>query len=309
MKYGILGGSGLEISSLGLGCVTFGREIDEAASFGMIDRALDLGINILDTAEVYGQGASEQVLGNYFRATGRRDRFVLATKKLPALGYQAVIDGLEASLERLRTDRIDLYQLHACDPKTPLKETFRALDKLVSDGKVRAIGCSNFSAGDLMDAVEAGRGTECARLVSLQPNYNLVVREIEKEVLPICAREGLGVLSYSPLGAGFLTGKFRRGGEIPLGTRFDLIPGHQNIYLKERLFDGLEGLERISDETGFPMIQLALRWVMTRSGITSVLIGGRRIEHIDQAIRALEREDIPPEVIERLSRLSEPSDD
>jgi aryl-alcohol dehydrogenase-like predicted oxidoreductase len=305
MEYRKLGDSDLRVSALGLGCATFGREIDEAASFAMIDRALDSDINLLDTAEAYGRGVSEEVLGNYFRKTNRRDRFVLATKKLPALGYRAVIEGLEASLRRLRTECVDLYQLHAFDPQTPLDETFRALDQLVSEGKVRTIGCSNFSAGNLADAIETGRRTAGARLVSLQPNYNLAVREIEKEILPVCAREGLGVISYSPLGAGFLTGKFRRGGEIPPGTRFDIMPGHQDIYLKDRLFDVVEGLERIARETDYPMIQLALRWLMTRSGITSILIGGRRVEHIDQAIRALEREDIPSEVIDRLSHLSQ----
>ena len=307
MEYSNLGDTDLRISSLGLGCVTFGREIDESASFEMIDRALAVGINFLDTAEVYGQGASEQVLGEYFQVTGRRDRFVLATKKLPPLGYQAVIDGLEASLKRLKTDRVDLYQLHAYDPQTPLEETFRALDKLVSDGKVRAVGCSNFGAENLLDAVEAGRRTAGARLVSLQPNYNLAVRDIEQEILPICDREGLRVVSYSPLGAGFLTGKFRRGGEIPPGTRFDIIPGHQNIYLKDQLFNVVEGLERIANETRISMVHLALRWVMTRSGITSVLIGGRRVEHIEQAIRALQADDVSAEVIERLTLLSEPA--
>ena len=307
MEYSNLGDTDLRISSLGLGCVTFGREIDESASFELIDRALAGGINFLDTAEVYGQGASEQVLGEYFQVTGRRDRFVLATKKLPPLGYQAVIDGLEASLKRLKTDRVDLYQLHAYDPQTPLEETFRALDKLVSDGKVRAVGCSNFSAENLLDAVEAGRRTAGARLVSLQPNYNLAVRDIEQEILPICDREGLRVVSYSPLGAGFLTGKFRRGGEIPPGTRFDIIPGHQNIYLKDQLFNVVEGLERIANETRISMVHLALRWVMTRNGVTSVLIGGRRVEHIDQAIRALQADDVSAEVIERLTLLSEPA--
>lgn len=305
MEYRKLGSSDLRPSSIGLGCVTFGREIDEAASFAMIDRALDVGINFLDTAEAYEQGASEEVLGNYFHRSGRRDRFILATKKLPALAYRAVIDGLEASLRRLQTDRIDLYQLHAYDPHTPLEDTFRALDKLVSDGKIRAVGCSNFGADNLMAAVEAGNRTEGAPLVSLQPNYNLVVRDIEEQVLPVCAREGLGVISYSPLGAGFLTGKFRRGGGIPPGTRFDIMPGHQEIYLQDRFFAVLEGLERIAEETGIPMVQLALRWVMTRSGITSVLIGGRQAAHIDQAILASEREDVSAEVVERLSRLSE----
>jgi aryl-alcohol dehydrogenase-like predicted oxidoreductase len=305
MKYRNLGDTDLRLSSLGLGCATFGREIGEAASFQMIERALDVGIVILDTAEAYGQGASEEVLGEYFRVTGRRDRFVLATKKLPPLGYQAVIDGLEASLKRLKTDRIDLYQLHAYDPQTPLEETFRALDKLVLDGKVRTVGCSNFSAGNLLDAVAEGRRTAGARPVSLQPNYNLVVRDIEKEILPICAREGLSIISYSPLGAGFLTGKFRRGGEIPPGTRFDIMPGHQDIYLKDRLFDVVEGLERIADETGRSMIHLALRWVLTRSGVTSVLIGGRRVEHIDQALKALDDDSLPSGILERLSHLSQ----
>jgi len=307
MEYRTLGDTDLRVSALGLGCATFGREIDEAASFAMIDRALDSDINLLDTAEAYGQGVSEEVLGNYFRKTNRRDRFVLATKKLPALGYRAVIEGLEASLRRLHTDCVDLYQLHAFDPLTPLDETFRALDRLVSEGKVRTIGCSNFSAGNLAGAIETGRRTAGARLVSLQPNYNLAVREIEQEILPVCAHEGLGVISYSPLGAGFLTGKFRRGGEIPSGTRFDIMPGHQDIYLKDRLFDVVEGLERIALETGCTMIHLALRWVMTRNGITSVLVGGRRVEHIEQAIRALQADDVSAEVIERLTLLSEPA--
>ncbi len=304
MEYRKLGNSDLEVSSIGLGCVTFGREIDEAASFLLIDHALEHGINLLDTAEVYAHGASENVIGSYIKKKKNRDNFILATKKIAPLDYDAIIEGLESSLQRLQTDHVDLYQLHVYDQKVSLEETFRALDKLTADGKVRFVGCSNFTAENLKDAFEVSETLSHARFVSIQPNYNLVARGIEQEILPFCQEKTIGVLSYSPLGAGFLTGKFRKGETIPGGTRFDVMPAHQDIYFKDALFEVMEGLRSLADESGLSMIHLALRWVMTRPGVSSVLTGGRHIGHVDQAINAAEAEDVSDALLTRLTELS-----
>lgn len=304
MEYRKLGNSDLEVSSIGLGCVTFGREIDAAESFLLIDHALEYGINLLDTAEVYANGASENVIGSYFQKKKNRDKFLLATKKIPSLSYDAIVEGLEASLQRLQTDHIDLYQLHAYDPKVPLEETFRALDKLTVDGKIRFVGCSNFTAENLEEAFEVSSKMSHAQFVSIQPNYNLVARAIEQDILPFCQEKTIGVLSYSPLGAGFLTGKFKRGEVIPEGTRFDVMPAHQDIYFKDALFEIMEVLRSLAEESSLSMIHLALRWVMTRPGVSSVLTGGRHVGHIDQAIKAAEAKDVPDEILTRLTELS-----
>jgi aryl-alcohol dehydrogenase-like predicted oxidoreductase len=216
-----------------------------------------------------------------------RDKVVLATKISGLLTRQRVVASAEASLKRLQTDRIDLMQTHVWDESTPLEETLGALTTLVQQGKVRHIGCSNYSAPQLKAALALSSIGAFSRLVSVQPPYNLVQRDIEADLLPLCAAENIGVISYSPLAAGFLTGKYRRGAAIPSGTRFDVIPGHQNIYFTEHGYQVLEKLDAESRATGQSHVQLALSWVFSQSGISSVLIGARNVGQIDQAIRSL----------------------
>jgi aryl-alcohol dehydrogenase (NADP+) len=281
-----LGRTDLHVSSLGMGCVTFGREIDEATAFQVMDRALERGITLFDTAEAYASGRSEEVVGAWLKARGTRDQIVLATKKLPPSTPDAIVASVEASLRRLQTETIDLYQLHAWDPNTPLEATLETLGKLVDAGKIRYLGCSNFAAWQLAKALWRADVHGWPRLESVQPNYNLVVRDIEKELLPLCADQEIGVISYSPLGAGFLTGKYRQGAPEPSGTRFEILPGHQRIYYHDAGFRIMEGLRAQAAETGRTMINLALAWVIGQPGITSVLIGARHTGHVDQAFEA-----------------------
>ena len=302
MQYRQLGKTDLQVSSIGMGCVTFGREIDRDKSFAVLDHATERGITLLDTAEAYAAGESEVVLGEWIADRGVRDQIVLATKVAGSLTAKAVIDSAEASLRRLRTDRIDLFQLHNWDNVVPVEETLDALGRLVQQGKARYCGCSNWAAWQLGKALLSVPTVGAVRMESVQPPYNLVQREIEPDLLPMCVDQQVGVLAYSPLGAGFLTGKYRRGGEVPRGTRFDVIPDHQPIYFTDAGFRIMEGLRQTARELGRSMIDVALAWVIGRLGVTSVLIGARHPNHVDQAFEA-ERAGLSDELAERLGRL------
>ncbi len=270
-----------------MGCVTFGREIDEETSLRIMDYAFENGITLFDTAEAYAQGGSERVVGNWLKSRARRDQIVLATKIKGKLTRERIISSTESSLKRLQTDCIDLLQTHSWDESTALEETFDSLTALVAQGKVRCVGCSNYNAAQLAATLKLSDQSNFSRLTSVQPPYNLVQREIETDLLPLCARENVGVLSYSPLGAGFLTGKYRSGQSIPAGSRFDVIPGHQPIYFTDHGFRVLEELDASAQETGLSHVQLALSWVLRQPNITSMLIGARNTSQIDQALQAM----------------------
>ncbi len=289
MLYRSLGQTDLAVSSIGMGCVTFGRELDLQSSLLIMDHAFERGITLFDTAEAYAQGASERVVGEWMQSRNTRDKIVLATKVSGTLTRQRIIASAEDSLKRLQTDRIDLLQVHHWDKTTPHEETLEALTMLVQQGKVRHIGCSNYSAPQLTAALALSNTTGLSRMISVQPPYNLVQREIEVELLPLCAVENVGVISYSPLAAGFLTGKYRQGAAIPTGTRFDVIPDHQDIYFTDHGYEVLAWLDEESRRTGKSHVQLALSWVLHQQGLTSVLIGARNTCQIEQAIQAAER--------------------
>jgi len=267
-----------------------------------MDRAVAKGINLFDTAEAYAAGASEEVVGNWLKSRGKRDEIVLATKVAGSLTREHVLSSAEASLRRLQTDRVDLFQLHRWDSDVPLDETLAALDALVRQGKARCVGCSNYTAEQLGQALQRQEASGWASMVSVQPNYSLVAREIEQALLPLCAARNVGIISYSPLGAGFLTGKYRQGGPVPAGTRFDIIPGHQEIYFRDDNFRVVENLRSRADGLGVPMAQLAMAWVLNQPGITSVLIGARSIEHVDQAFRA-EALQLEPDLLASLAQV------
>ena len=302
IEYKQLGTTGLAVSSIGLGCVTFGREIEEDISFAVLDRAVDRGITLLDTAAVYGDGASEEILGRWIRRKRARDRIVLATKVSGRLTRDRILASVEASLGRLATDRIDLLQAHSWDDQTPLDETLEALECVARQGKARACGCSNWGVPNLRQALSTAADSGWAPLQSVQPIYNLVDRRIEQELLGFCLERRIGVLTYSPLGAGFLTGKYRRGAPVPVGTRFAVIPGHQDIYFTDEGFHTIEALESAACDAGLSMAHLALSWVLRRDGITSVLIGARTPRHVDQAFDAMETAG-SPELQNLLDRL------
>ena len=308
MEYRPLGQTGLDVSSIGLGCVTFGREIDKATSFDVLDHALERGINLLDTAEAYAAGESERVVGEWLADRGVRDQVVLATKVSGTLTRERVITSAEESLQRLGVDVIDLFQLHVFDDSTPVDETLAALDTLVEQGKVKHIGCSNWGAWQMAHALVRSASEGGPRMESVQPPYNLVQREIEADLLPLCRDQQVGVLSYSPLGAGFLTGKYRVGQDIPSGTRFDVMPGHQPIYFHETGWAALGRLDAAAAQTGRSLVDLALSWVIAQDGVTSVLIGCRKLSRIDQAFEA-EATGLSPELTAQLSADPEPIED
>jgi aryl-alcohol dehydrogenase-like predicted oxidoreductase len=286
MEYRQLGDTDLQVSSIGMGCVTFGREINRDTSFEILDRAIERGMTLFDTAEAYAQGASETVLGEWIVNRGIREQIVVATKVSGILTKDRIITSAEESLRRLQTDVIDLFQLHIRDDVTPLNETMHALHTLVEAGKVRYIGCSNWAAWHLAKSLLLCQASGLERMRSVQPPYNLVEREIETDLLPLCADQHIGVISYSPLAAGFLTGKYGRGQQVPKGSRFDVIPEHQPLYFTDHGYAALDRLARAAEQSGRPMVQLALAWTLNRPHVTSVLIGARNTDQVDQAFEA-----------------------
>jgi 1-deoxyxylulose-5-phosphate synthase len=225
-------------------------------------------------------------VGAWLKARGQRDKVILATKLIPPLTTERIPVAVEASLRRLQTDVIDLYQIHAFDKNTPLDESLEALGRLVQAGKVRYLGCSNFAAWQLCKALWRADVQGLPRLESVQPNYNLAIRDIEAELLPLCADQEIGVISYSPLGAGFLTGKYSKSWTAPQGTRFDIIPDHWAVYENATSMQRMENLRTKAQETGISMVQLAMAWVLGQPGITSTLIGCRNTTQVDQAFDA-----------------------
>jgi aryl-alcohol dehydrogenase-like predicted oxidoreductase len=302
MEYRNLGRSALRVSRIGLGGVTFGRETDAETSFAIMDRALECGITLFDTAEAYAAGRSEEFVGQWMTDRRSRQQIVLATKVTPPLSRERILKSAEASLRRLHTDHVDLFQLHAWDNGAPLEETLEALDVLVRGGKARYLGCSNLAAWQLCKALWRQDAHGWVRMESVQPNYNLVVRDIERELLPLCADQEIGVLSYSQLGGGFFTGKYVQGEAAPKGSRLDTVPGMQPIYLHDSGYRVLAGLRMQAQALGTSTTLLALAWAMSHPGITSTLIGARSVEHVDQAIAA-QAMGMSPELRSELSAL------
>lgn len=295
MEYTNLGRTGLKVSRLCLGCMTFGREIDEAASSLIIRCALDEGVNFFDTANVYGNGASEEIVGRALK--GVRHSIVLATKVYGQMGTGVnerglsryhIMQAIEDSLRRLQTDHVDLYQVHRWDADTPIDETLRALHDLLTQGKVRYIGCSNFAGWQLMKALWTSDKHDYARFDSVQPPYSLIRREIESELLPACQDQKVSVIPYSPLAGGFLSGKYQQGREIPKGTRFDVARFYQDIYMKEKSYRVVDALTQYAEQRGTPKEQLAIAWVASHPAVTAPIIGARTVEQLQQGLAAVE---------------------
>lgn len=298
-----LGRTGLKITKLCLGTMTFGHQCDEAASFAILDRAAAGGINFLDTADVYPvppspdtAGRTEEIVGRWLR--GRRDQYVLATKCRIRVGHaindeglsrRHIIRAVEASLQRLQTDWIDLYQAHSPDPDTPLDETFRAFDDLVRQGKVRYVGVSNYPAWQVALGVGLCERYGLARLASVQPRYNLLFRDIEAELLPLCRDQGIGVIPYNPLAGGFLTGKYHSLDAPPPGTRFALGKTgdlYRERYWQQAQLEAVERLRQFFAPRGKSLVTVAIAWVLAQAGISSVILGASRPEQLDDSLAA-----------------------
>jgi aryl-alcohol dehydrogenase-like predicted oxidoreductase len=272
---------------IGLGCVTFGREIDRAAAFAVMDHAHGRGVAFFDTAAAYGQGASEAIVGDWLEARpGAAAGIVVATKVLPPYTPEGITAAVRGSLARLRRPAVDVLFLHRWDATVESPGCLEALDGLVRTGMVRALGASNFNAGQLAAALQVQQARGLAPFRYLQNNHNYAVRDVDDALQTVCDRHGVAVITYSPLGAGFLTGKHRHG--VPPGSRFDLIPGHQGVYFHDVAYRRLARLEAVAGRTGRTMVELALDWALHRPGTAVVLIGGRTPAHVDQAFAARE---------------------
>ncbi|MBM3657946.1 MAG: aldo/keto reductase [Actinobacteria bacterium] len=306
MQHTKLGRTGLTVSRLCLGTMTFGLQCDEATSFAILDRAFDSGVTFVDTADVYPigggldtAGRTEEIIGAWMRDGRRRDDIVLATKCWGPMGpnpwdmgssRKHITAAIDASLRRLGTDYVDLYQLHFYDAGVPIEESLGALDDLVRVGKVRYVGCSNFLAYQLARANGRAEHLGLARFDSVQPRYNLLFREFERELFPLCAEERIGVIPYNPIAGGMLSGKHRPGPPTE-GTRFTLgnaSQTYQDRYWHDREFDTVAQLTALADEVGTDLVTLAVAWVLANPVVTSPIIGASRPEQLDASIAALD---------------------
>ncbi len=301
MEYRYLGRTGLKVSELCLGAMTFGREASEEASFEIMGRFVEAGGNFIDTADVYTQGASEEIVGRWLKGR-QRDDFVIATKvRFPmgsgpndvGLSRKHILAGVENSLRRLNTDHIDLYQVHCWDAATPLEETLSTLNSLVQSGKVRYIGASNYSGWQLQKVIDMSRQMGWEPFTCLQPQYNLLVRSIEWEVLPVCLNEGLGVIPWSPLRGGWLSGKYRRGMTAPpSGSRVDMAEKegwseNWSAYNNEHTWHLIDTLFDVAKEAGKTPAQVALNWLLRQPGVTAPIVGARNISQFTDNLAAV----------------------
>jgi aryl-alcohol dehydrogenase-like predicted oxidoreductase len=300
-----MGRTGLKVSEICLGTMTFGNQCDERVSIAIMDKAAEQGVYFFDTADAYPvppsaetAGRTEEIIGKWLK--GKRGQFVLATKCRIRVGLGPMDEGLsrrhifkavDDSLRRLQTDYIDLYQTHAPDPDTPIDETLRALDDLVHQGKVRYIGCSNYPAWQLALALGVSYRHDLARFDCLQPRYNLLYREIETEVLPLCRDQGVGVIAYNPLAGGMLSGKYKAPNEPPPpGTRFTLGKTgdlYRDRYWHQAQFDAVASLARFFEQRRKSLVQVAVAWVLAQPGITSAIVGATRPEQLDDSLAAV----------------------
>jgi 1-deoxyxylulose-5-phosphate synthase len=307
MKSKRMGQTGLKVTEICLGTMTFGMQCDEAASFAIMDEAVEHGVDFFDTADGYPMGGTietvgdtETIVGKWLK--GRRDKIVLATKCWVPMGRGAndrglsrkhIFDAVEGSLRRLQTDYIDLYQAHSPDPDTPLEETMRAFDDLVRQGKVRYLGCSNFKAWLLARALWISDKHDYARFDCVQPRYNMIFREIENDLLPLCHHQGVGVIAYNPLAGGFLTGKYQAHAAPERETRFGFLTGSaQSIYHKrywqDAQFAAVDHLQKYFSSRNKSLTQVAIAWVLAQPDITSAIVGATSAAQLKQSLPATE---------------------
>ncbi|MGO9752910.1 MAG: aldo/keto reductase [Solirubrobacteraceae bacterium] len=321
MEYRQLGASGLRISALTLGTMTFGGraqfrnvgDTDVAGARRQIEMALKAGVNLIDTADVYSEGASEEIIGEVL-AGGLRDEVLIASKvRFPmgpgpndaGLSRHHIIRGCEASLRRLRTDHIDLYQVHEWDGQTPLEETLAALEYLLQSGKVRYVGCSNFAGWQVMKALGIADANELPRFVSQQVHLSLQERSAEYEIVPSAIDQGLGLLIWSPLAGGWLSGKYRRNQAAPAGSRHASEWSEPPIYDEDKLYGTIDVLVEVAEGRGVSAAQVALAWVLGRPGITTVIVGARTDEQLADNLKAAELQ-LEGDELQRLNEVSLP---
>jgi len=309
MEYRRLGRHGLEVPALCLGTMTFGLQVDEKVSFKIMDKAVDNRLCFFDTADAYPlggtsqtQGETESIIGRWMKQRGNRDDLVIATKCFAQMGKRPnnrglsrhhIVASIDASLRRLQTDYVDIYQSHGFDPEVPIEESLRAFDDLVTAGKVRYAACSNYPAWRLAEAISAAERLGMTGYTSVQPRYNLLYREIETELLPLVRHHGLGVLVYNPLAGGFLSGKYKPGQAPEEGTRFTLgtaADRYQARYWHDSQFQAVEALKQAAVSRDLSLVSVAVAWVLRQPGITSAIIGASHPDQLDANLAALKVE-------------------
>ena len=320
MEYRLLGSSGCAVSALALGTLTFGNETDQATSFSQLDRFTEAGGTLVDSADVYADGRAEEIIGRWLAARpGRRELVVLATKgRFPTnespnghgLSRRHLSLALDASLRRLNVETIDLYQLHAWDPLTSLEETLRFLDDAVRAGKINYVGLSNFTGWQLQKAVDIAEFRGLSVPVSMQPQYNLLARAVEWEIAPACQAAGLGMLAWSPLASGWLTGKYRRAEPAPAGTRVvENADEGMRIWNQhgqsEQTWQVLDVVRKVAEGRGVSLAQVAIAWLMARPAVSSVILGARSMDQLTDNMAAAELK-LAPEETQLLDEASEP---
>ena len=317
MEYRDFGRTGMKVSPLCLGCMNFGRRTTPEDSYDIIDRALDAGINFLDTANVYSRGRSEEITGEALKRNGGRSRIVLATKvhgrmddddpNAAGTSRRHIIEQCEASLRRLQTDYIDIYQMHRPRPEIAIDETLRALDDLVRSGKVRYIGTSTFAAWQVVESLWAAKELGLNRFVSEQPPYHILDRRIERELIPVAQTFGIGLIPWSPLAGGLLTGKYTRGQAAPEGSRYANAANEARLARRytESVFDVVESLVPLAEAKDCTLSQFALAWCVDQPGVTSPIIGPRTMEQLEDNLGALEV-DVTAEDRQRIDELVPP---
>ncbi|MEX1253891.1 MAG: aldo/keto reductase [Dehalococcoidia bacterium] len=306
MEYRNLGRSGLQVSVVGVGCNNFGRRCDVEQTAAVVNKALELGVTLFDTADIYGpRGLSEEYLGKALQ--GHRRDAVIATKFAGPMGEGSlwggasrryIVEAVEASLRRLGTDYIDLYQIHFPDARTPIEETMRALGDVVRQGKARYIGCSNFAGWQMVEAQLVAKAGHLSPFISAQNQYNLLDRRIERELVPAANAYGLGVLPYFPLASGFLTGKYQSGQAPPEGTRLAGAGPMADRILTEGNFETLAKLSSFAEQRGRSMVELAIGWLASQSHVGSVIAGATKPEQVEQNVSAGEWRLTPEELAE-----------
>jgi aryl-alcohol dehydrogenase (NADP+) len=300
--------------------MTFGLQSDEATGFAVMDRAAEAGVDFLDTSDAYPlgggldtRGRTEEIIGRWM--AGKRDRFIIATKCFAPTGpapfdagnsRKHIMSAVEDSMRRLQTDYIDLYQLHGYDPNTPIDETLSALDDLVHSGKVRYVGCSNFLTYQLVRAIGRSETLRLARFDSVQPRYNLLFRQIEREMLPFCEEDGVGVISYNPIAGGLLSGKHSASAPPAEGSRFTLGWAgqvYQERYWNEHAFGTVEALRKLADQAGVSLVTLSVAWVLANKAITAPIIGASRADQLDASVAAAEYK-LDPDLKQQMDELT-----
>jgi len=321
MKQVQFGRTGLRVSNLCLGTMTFGLQCDATQANAIMDAAAAQGINFFDTANVYPLGGghnttgrTEQIVGDWLK--GKRHKFVLATKCAGVMGPEPwdsgtsrkhILEAIDASLKRLGTDYVDLYQLHRYDPRTPLDETLEALDTVVKSGKARYVGVSNWAAHKIARGLGRGELKNIVRIASSQPRYNMLFRGYERDMLPMCEEEGIAVIPYNPLAGGLLTGKHNPKAPPPEGSRFQLGTAggrYQQRYWHEREFETVEAVRKVAVEAGMSMATLAIRWVMSNPAITAPIIGASRPEQLADTVAAAEQGPLPADLKKKLDEIT-----